>query len=133
MNRNQNDRLVSTNARGSSGGQARADSHTDFSRTLPSPRESTGEAVRIKRRLTLIRDGGAWVNIFTPAGASSNTSTTASLLASEIARLAGSGPSVQTASSASRGIRVGLYSEWVAAGTSLPAWGADWTYAIKDG
>jgi hypothetical protein len=86
----------------------------------------------IKRRLTLIRQGGTWVDIFEPAGASSNTSTTASLLASEVARLAGSGPSVLTASSVSRGIRVGLYAEWIAVGAPLPDWGVNWTYAITN-
>jgi len=58
-----------------------------------------------------IRVGGAWLPVVTPNGASAATVASADTLASELGRLSGSTPSRITSSS-SRGVRVGLASEW---------------------
>src|SRR5215471_9316967 len=62
-------------------------------------------------RRARIRVGGVWLPVVTPNGASAATVASADTLASELGRLSGSNPTRITSSS-SRGVRVGLASEW---------------------
>lgn len=94
-------------------------------RTIPLPTSPAPTSIQL-------RQAGVWTRLLTAPSASATTVSTADTLASELARISSSTAPLRTSwVSGVDGIRVGLASEWAAAGVSLPTgtWGS-WDWAL---